>query len=127
MALALVAHVVVGEPAQLFVDDRHEPISRDRIAVGPIGQDLGYALALGGIGVVGHRFRLSGHSSAPSVSPEPSQERLLGQGRSAHWRNPMTNPTVWKAATVRVDRVDTRSDQSRGHDHLGDGECLEKL
>jgi hypothetical protein len=64
VALALVAHVVVGEPAQLFVDDRHEPISRERIAVGPIGKDLGYALALGGIGVVGHRFRLSGHSSA---------------------------------------------------------------
>ena len=77
MTLALVAHVVVGEPAQLFVNDRHESISRSGITVGPVGKDLGYALALGGIGVMGHRFHLPGHSSPPPVSPEASPERLL--------------------------------------------------
>jgi len=65
MTLALVAHVVVGEPAQLFVNERQEPIPGSGITVGPVSQDLGYALALGGIGVRGHRFRPSRHTSAP--------------------------------------------------------------
>ena len=54
-----------------------KPITRDGIASGPIGKYLGYTLPLGCIGVVDHRFRLSAHSSAPSVSPDPLQERLL--------------------------------------------------
>ena len=56
MALALAAHVVMGQAAQLLVDDRHELVSSGGIAVGPIGEHLGDALPLGGVTIVGHRF-----------------------------------------------------------------------
>ena len=56
MALALAAHVVVGQAAQLLVNDRYESVSRGGIAVGPIGKDLVDALPPGGVTVVGHRF-----------------------------------------------------------------------
>jgi hypothetical protein len=48
----------------------------------PIGEDLSDVLRLGGIGVVRHRFRLSGHFSPPFMSPEPSRKRLLRQGKA---------------------------------------------
>ena len=60
MALALAAHVVMCEAPQLFIHDRHELVSSGGIAVGPIGKDLGNALALGGVTVVGHRFDPAG-------------------------------------------------------------------
>ena len=60
MALALAAHVVVGQAAQLLVHDRHQPVSRGGIAVGPIGEDLVDAFPPGGVTIVGHRFGPSG-------------------------------------------------------------------
>jgi len=37
-----------------LVNERHEPILGSGMTVGPFGKDLGYALTLGGIGVMGH-------------------------------------------------------------------------
>jgi hypothetical protein len=60
VALALAAHVVMCETPQLFIHDRHELVSGGGIPVGPIGKNLGNALALGGVTIVGHRIGPAG-------------------------------------------------------------------
>ena len=73
MALALAAHVVVCEAAQLLVDDRHEPISCAGIVVRPIGQELRDGLRPAGVCFLAHRFSpgaiLSQGPEKPGVSP----------------------------------------------------------
>jgi hypothetical protein len=44
----------MGQAAQLFVNDRHEPIARAGIAVRPIGQQLRDGLPLVGVGFLAH-------------------------------------------------------------------------
>src|SRR5262245_19809329 len=80
MAVAFAAHVVVCQAAQLFVDDRHELLSRGGIAVGPVGQEPGDAFPHGGFTMLGHR-RVRRVILAYGVSPRPSKERLLRRDR----------------------------------------------
>ena len=93
VAVALAAHVVVGEPAQLFVDDRHESISCGRIAVGPIGKHLGYTLALGGVGAGRPSVFASRAILAPVREPWALARAPIGLGALIIWRRPATSPT----------------------------------
>ena len=87
VAVALVAHVVVGEAAQFLVNDRHEALSGGGIVIRPIGQKLGDLSPLVGVCFLAHWICPSSHPIAASrttcgiaalVSPDPHKERLVG-------------------------------------------------
>jgi hypothetical protein len=47
VALAFMAHVPAGYPAQLVVDKRHELLERRFVALTPIQQEPGYLVSRG--------------------------------------------------------------------------------
>ncbi len=47
MARTLATHVMMGQPAQLFIDERNQPIQRGLVPIAPLYEQLGYRFSRG--------------------------------------------------------------------------------